>query len=343
MSSELTHKSQFLVYQAPDGTIKIDVRFEEETVWLSQQMMAELFQTSKQNIGQHIKNVFEEGELREDSVVKNFFTTAADGKNYNTAYYNLDVIISVGYRVKSQIATQFRIWATQRLREYIVKGFALDDERLKNPDLPFDYFEELTRRIQDIRTSEKRFYQKITDIYATSIDYDPTLDISINFFKTVQNKMHWAITGKTAAEIIHERACAVKPNMGLTTFRGSKVRKQDITIAKNYLNEDELKALNNLVEQYLIFAEGQAMRRIPMRMNDWVLKLDGFLQLNERDVLTHAGRISHEVAKEFAEIEYQKFYKDELLKPTKTDIEFETVIKSLPRTKKSKKQKGTHE
>jgi hypothetical protein len=211
-------------------------------------------------------------------------------------FYNLDAILSVGYRVKSRVATRFRIWATQRLREYIVKGFVLDDERLKNPDLPFDYFEELTRRIQDIRTSERRFYQKITDIYATSIDYDPTQEISLLFFKTVQNKVHWAITGQTAAEIIHRRVDAAKRNLGLTNWRGAVIRKQDVAIAKNYLTETELAALNNLVEGYLIFAEGQALRRIPMHMTDWIAKLDGFLKLNDRDILTHAGRISHEMA-----------------------------------------------
>ena len=265
--------------------------------------MAELFGTSKQNIGQHLKNIFSEQELSENSVVKDFFTTAADGKQYRTKHYNLDAIISVGYRVQSHTATRFRQWATQRLREYIVKGFVLDDERLKNPDQPFDYFEELTRRIQDIRTSEKRFYQKITDIYATSVDYDPTLDDSISFFKTVQNKVHWAITGQTAAEIIHHRVNSDKANMGLSHWRGAKVRKQDVVNAKNYLNEDELQALNNLIEQYLVFAEGQAMRRIAMSMSDWVTKLDGFLTLNDRDILNHAGRVSHQMAKQIAEQE----------------------------------------
>jgi hypothetical protein len=228
---------QFLVYQTQDGKLKIDVRFEGETVWLTQQHMAELFQTSKQNIGQHLKSIFSEGELVQDSVVKDSFTTAADGKNYLTRFYNLDAIISVGYRVKSTVATRFRIWATRLLREYIVKGFILDDERLKNPDQPFDYFDELMRRIQDIRTSERRFYQKITDIYATSIDYDPTQEVSLLFFKTVQNKVHWAITGQTAAEIIHDRVDAAKPNLGLTNWRGAVIRKQDVSIAKNYLSE----------------------------------------------------------------------------------------------------------
>jgi len=237
--------SQILIYQTESGQTKLEVLLEDETVWLTQKLMAELFQTTVPNINIHIKNIFEEGELDPDSVVKDFLTTAADGKNYRTKFYNLDMVISVGYRVKSHVATRFRQWATQRLREYIVKGFVLDDERLKNPDQPFDYFDELLRRIQDIRTSERRFYQKITDIYATSIDYDPTTKTSINFFKTVQNKLHWAITGKTGAEIIYDRANATKPDMGLTSWRGEKVRKQDVVIAKNYLNEEELRGLNN--------------------------------------------------------------------------------------------------
>ena len=249
-------------------------------------------------------------------------------------FYNLDMIISVGYRVKSHVATRFRIWATGRLKEYIIKGFVLDDERLKNPDLPFDYFEELTRRIQDIRTSERRFYQKITDIYATSIDYDPTFDISIEFFKTVQNKTHWAITGQTAAEIVHSRADAEKTNMGLTNYRGAKVRKQDVIIAKNYLAEDELAALNNLVEQYLIFAEGQAMRRIPMHMSDWIKKLDAFLDINERDILTHAGKISHEIAKQLAESEYQKFHIKRLEENKNTLSDFDKAAKQIASDKK---------
>ena len=244
-------KGQFLVYSTEDGEIKIDVRLDNETVWLPQQQIAELFQTTVPNISMHIKNIFEESELTPEATVKNFLTVRQEGNRNvqrNLEYYNLDMIISVGYRIKSAVATRFRVWATQKLKEYIVKGFVLDDERLKNPDQPFDYFEELTRRIQDIRTSERRFYQKITDIYATSIDYDPTQEISLDFFKTVQNKMHWAITGQTAAEIVHSRAKANKPNMGLTNWRGGKVRKQDVIIAKNYLNEEELAALNNLVE-----------------------------------------------------------------------------------------------
>ena len=227
---------QFLVYQTEDGKLKIDVRFEGETVWLTQQHMAELFQTTKQNVSLHIQNIYEERELERGATVKESLTVQREGNRSvqrRVEFYNLDVIISVGYRVKSLRGTQFRMWATQRLREYIVKGFVLDDERLKNPDQPFDYFEELTRRIQDIRTSERRFYQKITDIYATSIDYDPTQEISIRFFKTVQNKVHWAITGQTAAEIVHDRVDAAKPNLGLTNWRGAVIRKQDVAIAKN--------------------------------------------------------------------------------------------------------------
>lgn len=331
--------SQFLIYQSEDGRIRLDVRFEGETVWLTQALMAELFDTSKQNVGQHLKNIFEEGELSENSVVKKFFTTAADGKNYQTSFYNLDAIISVGYRVKSRVATQFRIWATQRLREFIVKGFVLDDERLKNPDLPFDYFEELLRRIQDIRTSERRFYQKITDIYATSLDYDPTNETSITFFKTVQNKMHWAITGQTAAELIHTRADSTKPHMGLTNWRGAKVRKEDVAIAKNYLTADELAALNNLVEQYLVFATGQAMRRIPMRMADWISKLDSFLTINDRDILIHAGKISHELALTHAEQHYETFHRHRLAEATSQPDDFEKATQRLQPKSKPKRRK----
>jgi hypothetical protein len=336
----LPSKSQFLVYAAEDGRVKIEVRLEGETAWLTQQHMADLFQTTKQNIGQHLKNIFEEGELAENSVVKDFFTTAADGKDYRTYSYNLDAIISVGYRVKSAVATRFRIWATQRLREFIVKGFVLDDERLKNPDQPFDYFEELLRRIQDIRTSKRRFYQKITDIYATSIDYDPTQPASIEFFQTVQNKMHWAITGQTAAEIIHARADSKKPHMGLTNWRGAKVRKEDVTIAKNYLSEPELAALNNLVEQYLVFAEGQAMRRVPMHMKDWIAKLHAFLTINDRNILTHAGKISHQLAKERAEAEYEKFNRQRIRQADAAGREFEKAIQQLPPPPKPKKKRG---
>src|SRR4030066_1964731 len=334
------NKSQLVIYQDENGKIKIDVRFQEETVWLTQKLMAELFQTTVANINIHIKNVFDEGELSRDSVIKDFLITAADGKKYQTKFYNLDMIISIGYRIKSHIATRFRQWATQRLREYIVKGFVLDDERLKNPDHPFDYFDELLRRIQDIRTSERRFYQKITDIYATSSDYDPTLDISINFFKTVQNKMHWAITGKTAAEIVYERADNSKPNMGLNSWRGDKVRKQDVAIAKNYLNEEELRELNNLVEQYLVFAEGQAIRRIPMHMKDWIQKLDGFLSLNDREILEHAGKISHQLAVEHAEAQYDSFNLHRIEANDKAENDFDKAAKMIEAKAKKNSDKN---
>lgn len=331
--------SQLIIYQTEDGKTKLEVRLENETVWLTQKMMAELFQTTVPNINMHLKSIFEEMELVESSTVKEFLIVQKEGDRdveRNQKLYNLDAIISVGYRIKSHVATQFRIWATTRLKEYIVKGFLLDDERLKNPDVPFDYFDELLRRIQDIRTSEKRFYQKITDIYATSADYDPTLDSSITFFKTVQNKMHWAITGLTAAEIITNRANSSQPNMGLTNYRGQKVRKQDVSNAKNYLSEPELEALNNLVEQYLVFAEGQAMRRVPMYMANWIEKLHGFLSLNDREILTHAGKISHEMAQKKAEKEYEVYNSNRIAQADKVDGDFEKVIKQLPKKKQKK-------
>lgn len=324
---------QILIYQTEDGRLKVEARLENETLWLTQQQMAELFQTSQQNISLHLQNIYEEGELIAEATHKDFLLVRQEGArrvSRKVDHYNLDVILSVGYRVKSAVATRFRIWATQRLHEYIVKGFTMDDERLKNPDQPFDYFDELLRRIQDIRTSERRFYQKITDIYATSIDYDPTQPESIAFFQTVQNKMHWAITGQTAAEIIHSRVDKKQPNMGLTNWRGGKVRKADVSIAKNYLNADELAALNNLVEQYLVFAEGQAMRRVPMSMNDWITKLHGFLTINDRDILNHAGKISHDMAKVFAEGEYEQFNTARIAHADKLESDFDRAVKLLP-------------
>lgn len=335
-------KGQVLIYPSEDGRVKIEVRLENDTVWLTQAQIAELFQTTPQNITLHLKAVYEEGELSETATCKDYLQVRSEGGRQiqrSLKHYNLDAIISVGYRVKSAVATRFRIWATQKLREYIVKGFVLDDERLKNPDQPFDYFEELLKRIQDIRTSERRFYQKITDIYATSIDYDPTQPVSIEFFQTVQNKMHWAITGQTAAEIIHDRVDAAKPQMGLTNWRGAKIRKQDVTIAKNYLNAEELAALNNLVEQYLVFAEGQAMRRMPMHMGDWITKLHGFLTLNERAILTHAGKISHEMAKELAEAEYEKFHQKRIKQTDQAGGDFDKAIKQLPSAPKRKRKR----
>jgi len=325
--------SQFLVYRDETGAVKIDVRLEGETVWLNQQGLADLFQTSLPNINEHIANIFDEGELQSETTERQFVMERQEGSRTvrrPVLHYNLDMIISVGYRVKSEIATRFRIWATQQLRELIVKGFVLDDERLKNPDLPFDYFDELLRRIQDIRTSERRFYQKITDIYATSIDYDPTTEESLRFFKTVQNKMHWAISDHTAAEIVYTRADAKKPHMVLTSWRGAKPRKADVGIAKNYLAEDELLALNNLAEQYLLFAEGQAMRRKPMQMSEWAARLDAFLSLNERDILTDTGRISHDLAMTHAHGEYAKNKARTIAASDARDSYFDRAIKDLP-------------
>ena len=330
------NNSQFLIYISEKGNTKIEVRYEKETVWLTQNQIADLFQTTKQNVSLHINNIYKEEELDDNSTVKDYLTVQKEGKREvkrTVKHYSLDMIISVGYRIKSRIATRFRQWATSHIREFIVKGFVLDDERLKNPDLPFDYFDELLLRIQDIRTSEKRFYRKITDIYATSLDYDPTTDESIMFFKTVQNKLHWAITSKTAAEIIYERADNNQQNMGLTNWRGEKIRKQDITIAKNYLSEKELEILNNLVEQYLVFATGQAKQRIPMYMRDWITKLNGFLTLNNKEILKHAGKISQEFAKEKAEQEYQIYHIKRLENYNKLDSDFEKTIKRINKKK----------
>lgn len=298
---------QFIVYVAEDGQAKIDVRFQDESVWLTQHEIADLFQTSVANVNKHIRNIIEEGELEAAITSREIVTPRLEGTRIverPRLHYNLDMIISVGYRVTSRVATRFRMWATERLREYIIKGFTLDDERLKNPDTPFDYFDELTERIQEIRTSERRFYQKITDVYALSADYDPTAEESILFFKTVQNKMHWAINGHTASEIIVERADASQPNMGLTNWRHARIRKSDVTIAKNYLTEEDLKPLNNLSEQFLIFALGQAERRIKMNMADWIAKLDQFLALNDRDILVNAGKVSHDQAVRYAREQY---------------------------------------
>ncbi len=335
--NSMENNSQLIIYQTEKGETKLEVRLENETVWLTQKLMAELFQTTPQNITIHLKNIFDEGELVESATCKDFLQVRREGERTVERlqkFYNLDAIISVGYRIKSAVATRFRQWATRHIREYIVKGFVLDDERLKNPDVPFDYFEELLKRIQDIRTSERRFYQKITDIYATSADYDPTDEASILFFQTVQNKMHWAITGKTAAEIIVERADSDKPNMGLTNWRGTKPRKQDAGIAKNYLDENELAALNNLTEQYLVFAEGQAMRRIPMYMKDWIEKLHGFLELNDRNILENAGKITHKLAINKAEMEYEKY---NLMLNNAIESDFDKVVKSLSTSKKRKR------
>lgn len=301
------HDSELLIYQNPDGDIKIDVRLEDETVWLAQADMARLFSKSKQTISEHIRNIFKEGELVEDAVVRNFRTTAADGKAYDVSYYNLDVIISVGYRVKSQQGTRFRIWATQRLKEYIVKGFSLNDERFKSGS-SMSYFDELQERIREIRLSERFFYQKIKDIYTTSIDYDPKDEKTIEFFKVVQNKLLWAISEHTAAELVYRRADAGLPLMGMQSHdKKALVSKKDACIAKNYLNEAEIKLLGLLVEQYLAFAETMAQQHIPMYMRDWIQRLDAIIQLNGRELLNHAGKISHQMAQEKSALEYDKY------------------------------------
>jgi hypothetical protein len=320
--------SEFLFYQSDDGRIRLQVRLEDESVWLTQKLMAELFQKDVRTINEHIQNIFEEGELRADSVIRRFRITAADGKNYETAHYNLDVIISVGYRVKSQRGTQFRIWATQRLREYIVKGFAMDDERLKQRG-GGNYFEELLARIRDIRSSEKEFWRKVLEIYATSIDYDPSVEASRQFFATVQNKMHWAAHGQTAAEVIHARVDGTKPQVGMTNWVGAKPSKAEAVIAKNYLTPEELNALNRIVTAFLELAEVQALNRQPMYMSDWLARMDDFLRLGGRDILTHAGRISHDQAVQKAELEYEKYHHAELAQPSKVELDFDAAVKEL--------------
>lgn len=304
------NEGQILFYQTEDGKQRIEVHLQNETVWLSQKLMAELFQTTPQNINMHLRNIFSEGEVIADSVIKESLITASDGKKYRTQLYRLEAIIAVGYRVNSHRGIQFRQWATQQLKEYIIKGFILDDERLSKPG-KIDYFDELLERIRAIRSSEKRFYQKIRDIYTLSADYSSDHPMTQEFFKMVQNKLLYAVTGLTAAEIIHKRVDASKPNMGLMTWdgarRGRKLTKQDIEIAKNYLQHEEIKDLELLVSQYLDFAERQARQRKVMYMADWKTKLDAFLQLNEAQILTHAGKISAEMAKELALSEYGKF------------------------------------
>jgi hypothetical protein len=305
-------KLEILLYATPESRTTIEVFFESETFWLSQKKMAELFGVETHTVNYHLKEIFKSGELEEVSVIRNFRITAADGKNYNTQFYNLDAIIAVGYRVNSIEATRFRIWATKTLKEFIIKGFVMDDDRLKQgKKFGKDYFEELLERIREIRASERRFYQKITDIYAQcSVDYDPKADITLLFYKTVQNKLHWAITGHTAAEIIAARAKSTNPNMGLTTWKNSpsgKIMKTDVGIAKNYLQVEEMDELNRIVVMYLDYAENQAKRQIAMSMKEWIEKLDGFLQFNDYKVLKDAGKISHEIAMQLAEKEFEKY------------------------------------
>lgn len=315
-------ESEIIIYQIQNGNTKIEVKLENETVWLSQNQMATLYQVTKQNISYHLGKIFKERELDENSVVKEFLTTAADDKRYKTFYYNLDAIISVGYRIKSHIGTQFRIWATQRLNEYLTKGFTMDDERLKSGG-QINYFDELLNRIRDIRSSEKIFYQKIKDIYVTSIDYNSKANLTQDFFATIQNKLHWAIHKHTAVELIVERADARKNNMGLMTWKADKIRKSDISIAKNYLNQDELTQLNLLVEQYLAFAEAQANAKKPMYMSDWIKKLNDILTINEREILLDAGRISKKIADETAEKQFALFVEKQ------KKIELEQSFKNL--------------
>lgn len=350
---------EFILYQTEDGHTRIDVRMADETVWLSQKAMAELFQTTKQNVSQHLQAIYEEGELRPEATVKKYLTVQTEGSREVSRavdHYNLDAILAVGYRVRSHRGTQFRIWATERLREYLIKGFAMDDARLKRAG-GGNYFEELLARIRDIRSSERVFWRKVLDIYATSIDYDPKAESSLLFFKTVQNKMHWAAHGQTAAEVIHRRADASQPNMGLTTWDGDRPRKTDVSIAKNYLNQDEIEALNRIVTAYLEFAELQALNRKPMSMVDWIAKLDDFLRLSDREILRHAGKISHEAAKGKAEAEFARYKQQQAALPQPVDEHFAESLdelkqiesqakeakkkgKSAPKKKTPKKPKG---
>lgn len=340
--SEKNQYNDIIFYTTPTGDVRIEVVFNNETFWLTQKAMAELFGVKVPAISKHLTNIFETNELAENSVISILETTATDGKNYKTSYYSLDAIIAVGYRVNSINATQFRIWATKNLREFIIKGFVLDDERLKQGKrFGKDYFDELLERIREIRASERRFYLKITDIYEQcSIDYNKDAEITLKFFKTVQNKLHWAITGKTAAELIAQRADASKPNMGLTTWKNApkgKVLKGDISTAKNYMQEKEIKELERIVTMYLDFAELQAERQIPMKMADWVFRLDAFLQFNEYQILKDAGKVSHEIALKLAENEYEKF---RILQDQNFASDFENELKKItkPNTSGTKKK-----
>ena len=333
VKSEKGNHSDILMYQSEDGSTRIDVRLEDETVWLNQRSMAELFQKDVRTINEHIKNIFSEGELEPLSTIRKFRIVQNEGNrkvSRQLDFFNLDMIIAVGYRIRSHRGTQFRRWATERLKEYLVKGFVLDDHRLKEGrNLGADYFDELLERIHDIRASEKRFYRKICDIYSLSIDYDPNADITLEFFATVQNKLHYAVHGHTAAELITQRADADKPHMGLTSWQGKKVRKTDVAIAKNYLSESELKSLNRIVTMYLDYAEDQAERHKPVTMNEWKEKLDAFLTFNRRDILNNPGKVSAEVAKQLAEEEYEKFRVKRMAVEAKQPDEFDKVIKKI--------------
>ena len=321
----MEENNSILIYQTEDGTTKVDVRLENETVWMTQKAIAELYQKNVRTINDHIINIYNEGELEESLTIRKNRIVQNEGNRRvqrEVSFYNLEMIIAIGYRVRSHRGTQFRRWATERLNEYLVKGFTMNDERLKEmKNLGQDYFEELIERIRDIRASEKRFYKKITDIYALSIDYDPKSEMSKEFFATVQNKLHFAIHGHTAAELIAERADSSKDNMGLTNWKGAKVRKADVKIAKNYLNEEEIKSLNRVVTMYLDYAEDQAERRKPMYMKDWEKKLNAFLEFNDRDILNNAGKISKKVAEQLALDEYEKFNQKRLINNEEDDFD----------------------
>lgn len=304
-------KNDMIIYVSKDGSIKVDVNIENDNIWMSQDVMANLYGTTKNNISIHLKNIFNDGELEKKSVVKNFLTTASDGKNYSVIHYNLDAIIAVGYRINSKKATEFRIWATRILKEYMIKGFSLNDERLKNNGVN-PYFEELLSRIRDIRASEKVFWRKVLDIYSTSIDYNPKSKLSIDFFKTVQNKMHYATHGKTASELIFDRVDANKENLGLTNFKGNYPTRSEVEIAKNYLTEEELNILNRMVSAYLDIAEINALNRNPMTMQDWVNELDTFLKMTRKDILKNSGKVSHEEALKKAHKEYEIYIEKHL-------------------------------
>lgn len=309
--NELDDHTDILIYQTEDGNTKIDVKLDNGTVWMTQKAISELYQKSVNTINEHIKNIYEEGEMSEEATIRKNRIVQIEGQRQverQVSFYNLEMIIAIGYRVRSHRGTQFRRWATERLNEYLVKGFTMDDERLKEMrNFGQDYFDELLQRIRDIRASEKRFYRKITDIYATSVDYDSQAQLSKEFFATVQNKLHFAIHGHTAAELIAKRADAEKDKMGLTSWKGEKIRKSDVTIAKNYLSDKEIKSLNRIVTMYLDYAEDQAERQNPMYMKDWIEKLNSFLKFNEREILTNAGKISQEVAEKLALSQYEKY------------------------------------
>ncbi len=332
---------EIILYQTEDGSTRIEVRLKDETVWLSQKMMAELFQTTVPNINQHLKAIYQEGELKSEGTIKQYLIVQEEGNrkvSRQVEHYNLDAILAVGYRIRSHRGTQFRIWATTLLREYLIKGFAMDDERLKQAG-GGQYFETLLQRIRDIRSSERVFWRKVLDIYATSIDYDPSAEASQQFFRIVQNKMHWAAHGRTAAEVIHQRADALQPHMGLTSWTGDRPHKSDASIAKNYLQAEELDALNRIVTAYLEFAELQAMRRQPMHMTDWIAKLDDFLQLSGRELLSHAGSVSHEEAMAKAAAEFDAFHHAQAALPQPVDAHFEKAMQELASLEeKNKKQ-----